>query len=151
MPIIIKNAEDIAKMRVAGRLASEVLDYITPFVKAGVTTGEWMGKILKSYLRNVDTKDARLKVKFSYPMLRPSLRSGLEGYQYYNVAFEGVLTRGDIGRIEEVFVSADCERCWQLPDSAKAARSQLRQRALVPLAVQSLPTVPRAMNCLSAT
>ena len=30
MPIIIKNAEDIAKMRVAGRLANEVLDYITP-------------------------------------------------------------------------------------------------------------------------
>lgn len=33
MPIIIKNAEDIAKMRVAGRLASEVLDYITPYVQ----------------------------------------------------------------------------------------------------------------------
>ena len=27
-------------MRVAGRLASEVLDYITPYVKAGITTGE---------------------------------------------------------------------------------------------------------------
>ncbi len=40
MSIIIKNAEDIAKMRVAGRLASEVLDYITPFVVPGVTTGE---------------------------------------------------------------------------------------------------------------
>jgi len=61
--------------------------------KDGVTTGEWMGKILKSYLRNVDTKDARLKVKFSYPMLRPSLRSGLEGWQYYETAFEGVMTR----------------------------------------------------------
>ncbi len=60
--------------------------------KNGVVTGEWMGKILKSYLRNVDSKDARLKVKFSYPMLRPSLRSGLEGWQYYDVAFEGVMT-----------------------------------------------------------
>lgn len=61
--------------------------------KGGAITGEWMGKILKSYLRNVDTKDARLKISFSYPMVRQSLRSGLEGYQFYNVAFEGVMTR----------------------------------------------------------
>ncbi len=52
-----------------------------------------MGKILKGYLRKVETKDARLKIAFSYPMLRPSLRTGLEGYQFYNVAFEGVMTR----------------------------------------------------------
>ena len=57
--------------------------------KDGVTTGEWMGKILKGYLRKVETKDARLKIAFSYPMVRESLRSGLEGYQFYNVAFEG--------------------------------------------------------------
>jgi GTP cyclohydrolase I len=61
--------------------------------KDEVTTGEWMGKVLKSYLRNIDSKDARLKISFSYPMLRPSLRTGLEGYQFYNVAFEGVMTR----------------------------------------------------------
>lgn len=61
--------------------------------KDGVITGEWMGKILKTYLRKVESKDARLKVKFSYPMLRPSLRSNLEGWQYYEVAFEGVMTR----------------------------------------------------------
>jgi GTP cyclohydrolase I len=61
--------------------------------KDGVTTGEWMGKILKSYLRNVDSKDARLRLRFSYPMVRPSLRSGLDGYQFYDVAFEGVMTR----------------------------------------------------------
>jgi GTP cyclohydrolase I len=60
--------------------------------KDGIITGEWMGKILKAYLRKVDSKDARLKVAFSYPMLRPSLRSGLAGWQYYNVAFEGVMT-----------------------------------------------------------
>lgn len=60
--------------------------------KDGVVTGEWMGKILKAYLRRVDTKDARLMVKFSYPMLRPSLRSNLSGWQYYEVAFEGVMT-----------------------------------------------------------
>ena len=61
--------------------------------KGGAITAEWMGKILKSYLRNVDTKDARLKISFSYPMLRTSLRTGLEGWQFYDVAFEGVMTR----------------------------------------------------------
>src|SRR3984893_19305444 len=40
MSIMLKNEHDIAQMRVACRLAGEVLDYITPFVKAGVTTGE---------------------------------------------------------------------------------------------------------------
>ena len=38
--VIIKTPEEIEKMRVAGRLAAEVLDYITPFVQVGVTTGE---------------------------------------------------------------------------------------------------------------
>ncbi|MBP6865347.1 MAG: GTP cyclohydrolase I FolE2 [Candidatus Didemnitutus sp.] len=60
--------------------------------KDEVTTGEWMGKVLKNYLRNIASKDARLKISFSYPMLRESLRSGLSGYQFYNVAFEGVMT-----------------------------------------------------------
>jgi len=58
-----------------------------------VTTGEWMGKILKAYLRKVESKDARLKISFSYPMLRPSLRTNLTGWQFYDVAFEGVMTR----------------------------------------------------------
>jgi len=58
-----------------------------------VTTGEWMGKILKAYLRKVVTKDARLKIAFSYPMIRESLRTGLKGWQFYDVAFEGVMTR----------------------------------------------------------
>jgi methionyl aminopeptidase len=40
MSISIKTPEQIEKMRVAGRLASEVLDYITPFVVPGVTTGK---------------------------------------------------------------------------------------------------------------
>jgi methionyl aminopeptidase len=40
MSIVIKSAADIEKMRVACRLASEVLDYITPFVQPGITTGE---------------------------------------------------------------------------------------------------------------
>jgi len=38
MTITIHNSEDFAKMRIAGKLAAEILDYITPFVEVGVTT-----------------------------------------------------------------------------------------------------------------
>ena len=40
MSVNLKTPEEIEKMRVAGRLASEVLDYITPHVQPGITTGE---------------------------------------------------------------------------------------------------------------
>jgi len=40
MPVTVKTPEQIEKMRVAGRLAAEVLEMIVPHVKAGVTTEE---------------------------------------------------------------------------------------------------------------
>tara|TARA_B100001094_G_scaffold247415_1_gene244283 strand:- start:3140 stop:3913 length:774 start_codon:yes stop_codon:yes gene_type:complete len=40
MTIHIKSVDEIAKMRVAGRLASEVLEMIEDYVKPGVSTGE---------------------------------------------------------------------------------------------------------------
>jgi methionyl aminopeptidase len=40
MSVSLKSAEDIAGMRVAGRLASELLDWLGPQVQPGVTTGE---------------------------------------------------------------------------------------------------------------
>lgn len=52
MSICIKTPEEIAKMRIAGRLAGEVLDYVTPFVKAGVTTEE-LDRLCHDYMVNV--------------------------------------------------------------------------------------------------
>lgn len=40
MTVTIKTAAEIEKMRVAGRLAADVLGMIAPFVRAGVTTDE---------------------------------------------------------------------------------------------------------------
>ena len=40
MGITIKTQQEIEKMRIAGKLASDVLEMITPHVKAGVTTNE---------------------------------------------------------------------------------------------------------------
>lgn len=51
MAISINNADDIAKMRIAGKLASEVLDYITPFVVQGVST-EQLDKLCHDYIVN---------------------------------------------------------------------------------------------------
>lgn len=52
MAIPINNADDVAKMRIAGKLASEVLDYITPFVVQGATTGE-LDSLCHDYIVNV--------------------------------------------------------------------------------------------------
>jgi methionyl aminopeptidase len=51
MSISIKTAEDLAKMRVAGRLAAEVLEMIAPYVRPGVTTGE-LDKICHDFMVN---------------------------------------------------------------------------------------------------
>ena len=52
MSIILKTPEEIAKMRVTCRLAAEVLDYITPFIKPGITTGE-LDRLCHEYMTNV--------------------------------------------------------------------------------------------------
>ena len=52
MAISIKTAEDIAAMRIACRLAGEVLDYIEPFVKPGVTTAE-LDRLCHEYMVDV--------------------------------------------------------------------------------------------------
>lgn len=52
MEITIKTPAEIEKMRVAGRLASEVLEMIGPHVQAGVTTDE-LNQICHDYIVNV--------------------------------------------------------------------------------------------------
>ena len=52
MTVNIKNIEDIKKMRVAGKLASEVLDYITDFVKPNISTEE-LDRLCHEYMVNI--------------------------------------------------------------------------------------------------
>jgi len=52
MTASIKNPEQIEKMRIAGRLAAEVLEMIEPHVVAGITTGE-LDRICHDYIVNV--------------------------------------------------------------------------------------------------
>ncbi|MEI2266406.1 type I methionyl aminopeptidase [Erwinia sp. CGal63] len=51
MAITIKTPEEIAKMRVAGRLAAEVLEMIEEHVKPGVSTGE-LDRLCHDYIVN---------------------------------------------------------------------------------------------------
>jgi len=52
MPVSIKTPDEIEKMRVAGRLAADVLEMIESHVKAGVSTGE-LDRICHDYIVNV--------------------------------------------------------------------------------------------------
>src|SRR5579872_1424264 len=52
MEISIKTPDEIAKMRVAGRLAAEVLEMIEPYIRPGVTTDE-LNQICHDYIVNV--------------------------------------------------------------------------------------------------
>jgi len=50
-------------------------------------------KILIDYQNKLGSFEADIILKFSYPILQKSLRSELEGYQYYEIALEGKLDK----------------------------------------------------------
>jgi methionyl aminopeptidase len=52
MSISIKTPQEIEKMRIAGRLAGEVLDFITPHVQVGITTEE-LDRLCHDYMVKV--------------------------------------------------------------------------------------------------
>ena len=52
MTVTIKTPEEIGKMRVAGKLAADVLKYIEPYVKPGITTSE-LDTLCHDYIVNV--------------------------------------------------------------------------------------------------
>ena len=103
-----------------------------------VFSPETLERVLRHYKEKLDSREARIKVDFSYPMVQKSLRSGLEGYQYYNCSFEGVIDRADrvrkIINFDFVYSSAcPCARnflsmparpeiYWQSPFPAQSAR-----------------------------
>jgi methionyl aminopeptidase len=101
MSIQLKTPEDIAKMRVAGRLAAEVLDYITPFVKPGVTTGK-LDKLAHDYMVNVQgTIPATLN--YAPPGHKPypaSMCTSVNHQVCHGIPGDKVLKNGDIVNID---------------------------------------------------
>jgi methionyl aminopeptidase len=96
-----KSPEDIVGMRTAGRLASEVLDYITPFVKPGVTT-EKLDALCHAYMVEVQgTVPAPLN--YAPPGHRPypkSICTSVNHQVCHGVPGEKVLRAGDIVNLD---------------------------------------------------
>lgn len=101
MAITIKNELDIQKMRVAGKLASEVLDFITPHVVAGVTT-EKLDQLCHDYMVNVQ-KTIPAPLNYApeghtpYPK---SICTSVNHQICHGVPGEKVLKNGDIVNID---------------------------------------------------
>ena len=96
-----KSPEDIAGMRVAGRLASEVLDFITPHVRPGVTT-EKLDQLCHGFMVDVQgTVPAPLN--YAPPGHRPypkSICTSVNHQVCHGVPGDKVLRAGDIVNID---------------------------------------------------
>jgi GTP cyclohydrolase I len=83
--------------------------------------------ILNTYQDRLDAFDSKVALKFSYPIMKPSLRSENEGYQYYNVTLEGDLDK--TGTLKKVihfdFVySSACPCSYELAEYARDRRGK---------------------------
>jgi methionyl aminopeptidase len=101
MAIIIKTAEEIAHMRIAGRLAGEVLDHIEPYVKPGVTTGE-LDRRCHDYMVNVQgCVPAPLNYAPSgYPPYPKSICASVNHQVCHGVPNDRPLKKGDIVNLD---------------------------------------------------
>ena len=128
MAISIKNQNDIEKMRIAGRLAAEVLDYITPFVIHGVTT-EQLDKLCHDYI--VDVQDA-IPAPLNYAPdghtpYPKSICTSINQQICHGVPSEKMLKNGDIVNIDITVIKdgyhGDTSRMFYVGDpSAQAKR-----------------------------
>ena len=88
---------------------------------------EKIDAVLESYLNDLESFDARIQLRFRYPVLKPSLRSGLEGYQYYDVAFEMLKIAGETTRVIHLdyVYSSTCPCSLELSEHARDVRGQI--------------------------
>ncbi len=101
MAISIKNQQDIEKMRIAGKLASEVLDFITPYVVHGVTTDE-LDKLCHDYIVDVQ-KAIPAPLNYAPDGHRPypkSICTSINQQICHGVPSDKALKNGDILNID---------------------------------------------------
>jgi len=101
MTVHLKSPQEIKKMRIAGELGSEVLDFITPFVKPGVTTGE-LDALCHDYMLNVqNTVPAPLNYQPpGYSPYPKSICTSVNHQVCHGVPGEKKLKSGDIINID---------------------------------------------------
>jgi len=97
---------------------------------------------LEDYKRDLGSFDARIQMRFSFPVKVGSLRSGLSGWQYYDIALELVDTAGvrkQIIHLDFVY-SSTCPCSLELSEHARRTRGQLAtphsQRSVARISVE---------------
>ena len=127
MTVPIKSPQEIEKMRIAGKLASEVLDYITPFVKPGITTDE-LDTLCHDYMVNVqDTIPAPLNyAPPGYPPYPKSICTSVNHQVCHGVPGEKKLKSGDILNIDVTVIKdayhGDTSRMYYVGEPGIQAR-----------------------------
>lgn len=96
MSVHIKCAEEIAKMRTAGRLAAEVLHMIAPHVQAGVTT-DTLDRLCHDYI--VEVQDA-VPAPLNYHGFPRSICTSVNHQVCHGIPGPRVLKAGDIVNID---------------------------------------------------
>ena len=122
-----KSPADIEGMRVAGRLASEVLDFITPHVKPGATT-EKLDRLCHDFMVDVQgTVPAPLN--YAPPGHRPypkSICTSVNHQVCHGVPGEKVLRSGDIVNIDITVIKdgwhGDTSRMFYVGEPSVQAR-----------------------------
>ena len=94
---MIKTLSDIEEMRVAGKLAAEVLEMITPFVKPGISTGE-LDSICHDYIIN---EQNAIPANVGYRGFEKTICSSLNQVVCHGIPdYKRILKNGDILNID---------------------------------------------------
>jgi methionine aminopeptidase type I len=96
MTVTIKTADEQEKMRVAGRLAADVLDMIGDYVKPGITTGE-LDRICHEYITGV--QDA-IPAPLNYRGFPKSICTSVNHVVCHGIPGERKLKAGDSVNID---------------------------------------------------
>ncbi len=96
MNVTIKTPEEFAKMRVAGRLAAEVLEMIEPYVQAGITTAE-LDQICHDYIVNVQHA---IPAPLNYRGFPKSICTSINHVVCHGIPTDKKLKQGDIVNID---------------------------------------------------
>ena len=127
MAAIIKTPEDIEHMRLACRLASEVLDYISPFVVPGVTTGE-LDRLCHNYMVDVQgCVPAPLNyAPHGYTPYPKSICTSVNHQVCHGIPGARVLKTGDIVNLDITVIKngwhGDTSRMFLVGEASIAAR-----------------------------
>lgn len=83
--------------------------------------------VLDDYKSDLDSLDARIAMRFSFPVKIRSLRSGIDGYQYYDIALELIERDGARRKIIHLdyIYSSTCPCSLELSEHARNVRGQL--------------------------